>query len=321
MTASPIEDLRHVSRKLVRELGIFQLSQSRSGKHPQHWHALIEISKEAEITISQLANLLLLSVSATSRIVNTLQKEGLVITATGTDKREKVLKLTPQGGSEIKIIDEYSYAKIRGAFEYLSPQDQAEITQAIRKYGEALESSRLSRDQVKIVRLSKSKAIRKQIIQMVEHIQREELLLDIPVGLNDTILRAEPDFYYDNSCNFWYATDSNGFIIGSIGLKKINSVASEIKKFFVKENFRGKGVAQKLILSLLKAAGKHGFQELYLGTVEATTKAHRFYEKYGFKRVPQIDLPTDFVVSPLDTVFYKANHRDVLNKMKQAALD
>jgi DNA-binding MarR family transcriptional regulator len=72
MKKESINTLREVSRKLIRELGILQLNQAHLKKAPQHWHALIEIAKEPGITTSQLGNLLLLSVSSTSRIVNAL---------------------------------------------------------------------------------------------------------------------------------------------------------------------------------------------------------------------------------------------------------
>ncbi len=307
MKKETINTLREFSRKLVRELGILQLSQPHLKKAPQHWHALTEIAKEPNITPSQLGILLLLSVSSTSRIVNALIDQGLVDFKEGVDKREKQLHLTKEGQLEVARMDEFSNTKIKGAFEFLTDEDQDQIVRAIQKYGAALEKSRLIREHVKIHTLSTSRTIRKQIMAMIKNIQTSEFLLAVTDEMNACILRAEEDFYYNNSYNFWYAVDENGAIIGSIGLKKIDDTTGEIKKFFVAQNYRGKGVAQKLMNALVKTASKHGFKSLYLGSVDVLHAAHAFYRKQGFSQITEKQLPAGFQKFLLDSVFFKGS--------------
>lgn len=305
MYPDPISTLREVSRKLVRELGILQLNKEHSKKTPQHWHTLIEIAKEPGITISKLGGTLLLSTSAMSRIVSALIEHGLVCSQEGADKRERYLHLTPQGHDEVESIDEFSNVKIKGAFEFLTEEERIHIITAIQKYGEALEQSRLMREQFKIHTISTSRIIRKQIIAMIENIQKHEFSLPITDDINLCILKTEEHFYYHNSYNFWYAVDNNGVIIGSIGLKKIDNQSAEIKKFFVDQRYRGKGVALKLIALLCKAATKHEFNSLYLGTVDKLEAAKAFYKKYGFIKTTKQQLPIGFSICNLDTDFWK----------------
>ncbi len=320
MKKESINTLREVSRKLIRELGILQLNQPHLKKAPQHWHALIEIAKEPGITTSHLGNLLLLSVSSTSRIVNALIDQNLVFFKEGMDKREKYLHITKKGQLEVAKMDEFSNTKIKGAFEFLTEEEQGQLIYAIQKYGEALKKSRLAREQVKIHTLSTSRAIRKQIIAMIEHIQKGEFLLPITDDINACILKAEEEFYYNNSYNFWYAVDKNGAVIGSMGLKKIDNQTGEIKKFFVAQNYRGKGVAQKLMNTLMKAASKHHFESLYLGTVSRLEAAQSFYKKHGFSQITAQQLPSGFVICPVDTVFFKIRVEDLQHKLS-ALLD
>lgn len=314
MKKDTIDRLRNVSRKLIRELGMLQLNKAHLKNTPQHWHALIEIEKEPGITISKLGNLLLLSISAISRIVNALINQELVFFKEGTDKREKYLHITTKGQIEITNIDEFSNTKIKGAFEYLTEEEQSQIINAILKYGEALEKSRLIREQVKIHTISTSRTIRKQIIAMIEHIQKKEFLLPIADDINACILKAEEDFYYNNSYNFWYAIDNDGIVIGSIGLKKIDDHHAEIKKFFIDQRYRGKGVAQKLMATLIKAASKHHFDDLYLGTVDTLNAAQSFYQKYGFSKITKQQLPLGFNLCPVDKVFFKITVEDLQYK-------
>jgi DNA-binding MarR family transcriptional regulator/N-acetylglutamate synthase-like GNAT family acetyltransferase len=317
MKKESIDALRQVSRKLIRELGLLQLNTAYLKKKPQHWHALIEIGKEPGMTTSKVGILLLLSISAASRVVNALIAEDLVSFKEGADKREKYLYLTEKGRLQLKHMDDFSNIKIKGAFEFLTEDDQEQIINAIQKYANALEKSREVREHIKIHTLSTSRAIRKQIVVMIEDIQKNEFLLPITEDLNATVLRAEEDFYYNNSYNFWYAVDAQGIVMGSIGLKQINAHTAEIKKFFVAKNYRGKGVSSKLMTTLIKAAIKHQFDQLYLGTVSTLHVAHGFYKKYGFKQIPKEDLPPTFSIGPLDTVFFKVKVEELKHRLSQ----
>lgn len=311
MKEEHIDSLRQTSRQLIRELGMLQLNKAHMQETPGHWHALIEISKEPGITISKLGHLLLISTSTISRIVKSLASKGWVNLLEGNDKREKSVYLSQKGQAEIQRIDVFSKSKITGAFEFLTEEEVIQIIQSISIYCHALEKSRLMREQIKIVTLSTSRTIRKQIISMISQIQKNEFFIPITDETNSCILKAEDEFYYHNSYNFWYAVDKQGKIIGSIGLKKIDNHHGEIKKFFVIKEFRGKGVAQKLMAVLLKAATKHNFDFLVLGTVDVLHAAHQFYKTFGFKRINQKDLPKTFERGSLDTLFFKGSVKEL----------
>lgn len=305
MQEKHIEALRYTARKLIRELGMLELDPENSQKTPGHWHALIEVAKDPGITISELGRLLLMSISTVSRLVKSLAKNGLLDLKEGKDKREKSLFLTDKGVVEIGKINAFSDSKIRGAFEFLTDEEIDQIIRAITKYGEALEKSRAMREEIKIVTLSTSRTIRKQIVNMIADIQKNEFLIPITKETNSGVLKAEEEYYYHNSYNFWYAINNEGKVLGSIGLKKINRQYGEMKKLFVIKEYRSKGVAQKLMNTLLKAASKHEFEFLILGTVDKFQAAHKFYTKYGFAQISQKDLPRGFKKNPLDNLFFR----------------
>lgn len=305
MKEKQIEALRHTARKLIRELGMLDIDPENARKTPGHWHALIEVAKSPGITISELGRLLLMSISTISRLVKSLVKNGYLILKEGNDKREKSVFLTDKGQEEIDKINVFSDSKIKGAFEFLTDEEIQHIVSAMTKYGEALEKSRVMREEIKIVTLSTSRTIRKQIVNMISDIQENEFLIPITKELNSCVLKAEEEFYYNNSYNFWYAVNDEGKILGSIGLKKISSQYGEIKKFFVIKDYRSKGVAQKLMDTLLKAALKHKFEFLVLGTVDELQAAHKFYAKYGFIPISRKELPREFEVNAFDNRFFR----------------
>lgn len=317
MTDDFINILRQHSRKLVRELGMLQLNKGSAEEQPSYWHTLIEINKQPDITISKLSQLLLISLPTLSRIVTSLIKDGLVTASDGADKRQRFLIVTEKGKEKIQYIDEYSNTKIKRAFHFLTVDDRVQLISAIEKYANALEKSRLVRDQIKILRLTTSRTLRKQIIHMVEQIQINEFQLPVTPELNASILKAEEDYYYHNTCNFWYAVDEQGTIIGCIGLKRLNAKRGEVKKFFTTASYRGMGIAQQLFQTLIKNALKHGFSELFLGTVDKLDAARRFYEKNGFEKIQKQSLPSGFEPCPIDTCFYKGLTKKIEQTLKE----
>ncbi len=300
-----ISNLRQESRKLVRELGMLTLSQPISGCSNSQWHALIEAQQTPGITSKELSGRLLLSPSATSRLVDGLVENQLLETRASTDKREKSLYLTSLGKGEIKKIDAFTNPRIIGALDHMSETEKEQLLKSIQSYRSALEKSRVERESIKIHTLTTSRPLRHQVIDMIETIQIDEFGIPITPEINASILKAEEAFTYDNRCHFWYATNKEGQIVGSIGLKRLNSSVGEIKKFFVRKDFRGKGIAHKLMKKLFEDAQKCRFETIYLGTVSRLEAAQNYYEKIGFERIPKSKLPSIFEVCPLDSVFFK----------------
>lgn len=304
MKENQIKSIRSASRQLVRELGMLDLEPENSQKTPAHWHALIEVAKEPGIAITELGRLLLMSVSSISRVVKSLVKDDFLDFQEGEDKREKSLFLTDKGHEEVQKINAYSDEKILGASEFLTDDEIELIILGLTKYKKALEKSRLMRGSVKIATLPTSRTVRKQIVNMVSDIQKKEFLIPITKDINAGILKAENEYYYNNSYNFWYAHNEEGKILGSIGLKRDNDQFGEVKKFFVIKEYRGKGVAEKLLNTLLKAASKHQFKEIVLGTTDKFCAAHKFYAKHGFIPISKKELPKGFELNPFDSLFY-----------------
>ena len=58
-------------------------------------------------------------------------------------------------------------------------------------------------------------------------------------------------------------------------------------------------------------------RRIYLGTTEAFTAAHRFYEKNGFHRVERAALPQSFPVMAVDTRYYQLRYARTLHRPAQ----
>jgi len=143
-----------------------------------------------------------------------------------------------------------------------------------------------------------------EVGELISTIQRGEFGVAIS-------LDAQPDltsirsYYQTEDGNFWIAR-ANEELIGTIALKDIGNSQVALRKMFVAANFRGKsaGVARQLLEVALQWATSKGIKDVYLGTTEMFSAAHRFYEQNGFHQVLKSELPKTFPLMTVDTRFY-----------------
>ena len=83
---------------------------------------------------------------------------------------------------------------------------------------------------------------------------------------------------------FYLALDNNN-LIGCIGLKKIDNESAMLSRFYVKKEYRRKGIGEKLYQKVLDYAYKHKFKDIYLGVDEVSKSGISFYEKHGFIKI------------------------------------
>jgi len=81
------------------------------------------------------------------------------------------------------------------------------------------------------------------------------------------------------------------------GLKALPDGACEIKKMFVAEDARGRGVARALLVELERLARELGYAIVRLDTGPRQTRAQRMYERAGY------DAIENFNANPVATFF------------------
>ncbi|WP_421976832.1 GNAT family N-acetyltransferase [Roseivirga seohaensis] len=126
----------------------------------------------------------------------------------------------------------------------------------------------------------------------------EEFTEPIMVGQQSKSV-AFPDKY-------WVAT-YNGHVIGTIALMITKHEYGILKKMMLKKEFRGSvhNVAKLLLQTAIDESEKNELECIYLGTMTQFKAAQSFYQKHGFKRIHERELPADFLRNPIDTLFYK----------------
>jgi len=159
-------------------------------------------------------------------------------------------------------------------------------------------------DMGEIVIIPYDDAYRQDLAGLVLPIQQNEFGIQIT-------LEEQPDltdvrgFFLTGNGNFWLALEG-GKVVGCIALKDIGGGRGALRKMFVDARYRGRqyGVGQSLLDTLLAWAREKAFKEILLGTTDKFLAAHRFYEKNGFLHILKSNLPQEFPVASVDSIFY-----------------
>lgn len=73
--------------------------------------------------------------------------------------------------------------------------------------------------------------------------------------------------------------------VGCVGLRKVEDGISEMKRMYIRKEFRGKGWSKKLIGELLKHARSMKYTSIRLDTLPQMKEAISLYISVGFKEI------------------------------------
>ena len=79
-----------------------------------------------------------------------------------------------------------------------------------------------------------------------------------------------------------FLVETDGQIAGTISLRKIRPNCGEIKRMYVRPQFRGKKIGTLMIDEVIKVSKNNGYSDLYLDTAQFMSSAVSLYKKFGF---------------------------------------
>lgn len=87
-------------------------------------------------------------------------------------------------------------------------------------------------------------------------------------------------------------------LAGCIGLRKIDNQNCEMKRLYIRPEFRGKKLANILVAKIIEDAKKIGYSNMLLDTLPFLESAIHIYKKFGFYEIESYN------DSPMDTSIY-----------------
>lgn len=95
-----------------------------------------------------------------------------------------------------------------------------------------------------------------------------------------------------------YLATVDGQAAGCMALRKISDEEAELKRLYVRPQFRHLGVAQQLVDQILADARQIGYEAVLLDTFPFLESAIRLYQRHGFYQVPSYN------GSPMEELIY-----------------
>lgn len=87
-------------------------------------------------------------------------------------------------------------------------------------------------------------------------------------------------------------------LAGCIGLRKIDNQNCEMKRLYIRPEFRGEKLADILVKKIIKEAKEIGYSYMLLDTLPFLESAIHIYKKFGFYEIESYN------DSPMDTSIY-----------------
>ena len=86
--------------------------------------------------------------------------------------------------------------------------------------------------------------------------------------------------------------------VGIVALRKIEDDICEMKRLFVKKNYQGLGIGQKLAEKIIAEAKNRGYNYIRLDTLSSLKKALNLYKYLGFYEIDA------YIYNPMDNAIY-----------------
>lgn len=74
--------------------------------------------------------------------------------------------------------------------------------------------------------------------------------------------------------------------VGVVGLRRLSATEAEVKRMFVKEEVRGKGIGKMLLQTCIASARTMNYKLIRLDTGSSMKAAVGLYTAHGFKEIP-----------------------------------
>lgn len=272
MPLDPIARLRRFNRAVTREVGALDTSFLGRGR-PLGAARVLQLVTPTGTDVADIRARLALDSGLTSRLLRGLEAEGLVATAAdATDRRRRIVCLTPKGQTEMAAYEALGYDKATATLSR-APQPEALLAAM------DLIATVLNQGQTEIRPADPDDPAALYCLSAYF-----QLLCDKVAGVTPALFPLpdpHSDTYRPPHGQFLIAY-SDTMPIGCVSLRPLEPDVAEVKRLWVAPDARGQGLARRLMNAIESEARALGYNRLKLDTNAALPEAIALYRKTGW---------------------------------------
>ncbi len=267
-----IARLRRFNRVVTREIGALDTSYLGRGR-PLGAARVLQLVKASGTDVADLRERLDLDTGLLSRLLRSLESEGLVHLETDpADRRRRIAVLTGAGQTELQVYNQLGHAKAQAVFDRAGSRQQALIDAM------DLIATVMLQDQVEIRDADPDDAAALACIAAYY-----KLLLTFPFLTADMLPLPLPDAQkYRPPHGVFLVAWSDDLPIGCVSLRPLEPGIAEVKRLWVDPVARGQGLARRLMRTIESRARDMGFNQLKLDSNTVLTAAVALYQADGW---------------------------------------
>lgn len=283
---SRIAAVRRFNRFYTRTLGVLREGLLHTPHSPTEARILYEVAKGGLPTAADLSRGLGLDPGYLSRILASLEQQGLIErTRSEADARQRLLSLTTEGEKAFAVLDTRSREEVRDLLAELSEAEQRRLVEAMRTI-EAIIDKELKFANPYVLRPPGPG-------DMGWVIQRHGALYAEEYGWNQEfealVARIVADFVsgHDPEKERCWIAEMDGEPVGSVFVVRESDAVAKLRLLLVEPKTRGLGIGRRLVEECIRFAKRTGYQTMTLWTNNVLVPARRLYEKLGFRLVKE----------------------------------
>ncbi|WP_299083915.1 MarR family winged helix-turn-helix transcriptional regulator [uncultured Ruegeria sp.] len=291
LTTSRIDTMRSAARHIVRELGFMQKGLAGTDLSPSAVHTIIELGYGKVDTASDLGALLHLEKSSISRLVQKLEKDGLITAQPDPgDMRSRTLSLTEKGRALLRDLEGFGRRQIGSALDNLSPKAVDQIEIGLKLFAQSLDTRDRPTDAA-----TRPIEVRERyysgVIASVALLHATFYSQHYGFGavFERKVATEMSEFMgrIDNPGNTTFSAYMGDDLMGSVSLdgEDLGEGAAHLRWFIVNPRSKGLGIGNLLLGRATAFVDSAGFDCTRLWTFRGLDAARHLYEKHGFELV------------------------------------
>ncbi len=284
-----IDAVRRFNRFYTRQIGALREGLLKSPFSLTEVRVLYEIAHRQQPTAAELCKQLGLDPGYLSRLLGKFEKRGLLSkSASQTDARQSLLRLTARGKTTFATLDARQSAEVAAMLGPLSPPGQARLVQAMHAIETLLgtnpEPASLEPKTPYILRSH-------QPGDMGWVVHRHGVLYAQEYGYDEhfeaLVAKIAASFiqHFDPRRERCWVAEKDGEIVGSVFLVKKSKTVAQLRLLLVEPSARGLGIGRRLVGECVRFARQVGYRKIVLWTQSELPAARHLYKEAGFHLV------------------------------------